>query len=289
MKSIKLSNGLDVPVIGLGTSLRGKTLESTQVFIDSVKYAIEIGYRHIDTAKCYNNEHLVAKAIQESSVKREDLFITTKLYPDDLGYEKTLKAFEKSCNKLQVKYIDLYLIHFPGQPIGSRKAAVTAERAKELRLESWRALEKLYADKRCGAIGVSNYLERHLNEIVQAKLSLPMVNQCEFHVYYNNKELLHVCNKLGVQFEGYSPLGKGNILKDNLVIELAAKYHKTPAQIAIRWSIQNGVLTIPGSVTLQRIKENFNVFDFELSKHDLESMWKLNINDKVSWDPTDVI
>lgn len=285
----KLNNGVEIPVIGLGTSLRGKKLESTQVFIDSVKYALSIGYRHLDTAKAYNNEHLIAAAIKESQFKREDLFITTKLFPDDMGYEKTLKAFDKSCAKLQTNYIDLYLIHFPGQPEGSRKVQKSTDKARELRLESWRALEKLYSDKRVRAIGVSNYFPRHFDEIAEAEMRLPMINQCEFHIYYNNKELFDACEKLGIQYEGYSPLGKGTILKDPIVEKLALKYSKTPAQIAIRWSIQNNVITIPGSVTLERINENLNVFDFELSDEDFNLLWTLNRDEKVSWDSTNVL
>ena len=289
---VKLSNGLEMPIIGLGTSLRGKATKcESNDFVESVKHAISQGYRHIDTAKAYNNEHLVGKAIKEASVKREELFVVTKLYPEDMGYDKTVKAFEKSCKQLQVDYVDLYLIHFPGLPLGGKKAQLTEEDAKKQRIETWKALEKLYDEGKCKAIGVSNFLKRHLDDLLnEPSLKIrPMINQCEFHPYYNNKELFDQCRELNIQFEGYSPLGKMNVLTDPLILDLAKKYGKTPAQIAIRWSIQNNIVTIPGSTNHQRIEDNFNVFDFKLDDEDMTKLWTLNKNEKVSWDPTNVV
>lgn len=157
----------------------------------------------------------------------------------------------------------MYLVHFPGQPTNSRKVQTNADKARDFRLESWRALEYLYSQQRCRAIGVSNFLERHLDEIREAEMSLPMINQCEFHPYYNNKELYETCRSLGIQYQGYSPLGKGNILSEPAVLRMAETYGKTPAQIAIKWSIQNNVVTIPGSVTNHRISENMDVSYFD--------------------------
>ncbi|CAF0959171.1 unnamed protein product [Brachionus calyciflorus] len=286
-KRIKLKNGVEMPVIGLGTSLRGKPNKvDNQQFIDSIKHALNIGYRHIDTAKAYNNENLIGQAIKESSVDRKEIFLVTKLFPDDMGFEKTLKAFEKSCKQLQVDYVDLYLIHFPGKP---NKPDAQLEKSRQLRLDSWKALEKLYNDGKCRAIGVSNFMKRHLEELLEAGMSLPMINQCEFHPYYNNKDLWDYCNQIGVQFEGYSPLGKGNLLNDDVVLSLAQKYSKTPAQILLNWCLRNNVITVPGSTNLERLEENFNVFDFSLSDSDVDLLWNLNKNEKVSWDPTNVV
>ena len=261
---IKLINGNELPLVGLGTSARGKKF-TPQEFVDSIKHALSVGYRLIDTAKLYNNEHLIAKALKESKqVKRDEVFLVSKVPPDELGYDRTLKAFETSCKQLHVDYLDLYLIHFPGKaPSNRSKEATTTtddyEKARQLRLDSWRALVKLYEEGKCKAIGVSNYMTRHLNEIVEAKLMMPMVNQCEFHCYYTNREIYDACNQMNIQFMGYCPLAKGALLNEELVKRLGEKYGKSPAQIAIKWSAQNRVLTIPASINLARIEENFKV------------------------------
>ncbi|RNA36597.1 glyoxal reductase [Brachionus plicatilis] len=286
-KTVELKNGIKMPTIGLGTSLRHKPNKvDNQQFVESVKHALKIGYRHLDTAKCYNNEHLIGQAIKESGIDRKDVFLVTKLFPDDMGYDKTLKAFDKSCKQLKVEYIDLYLIHFPAKLRGQNN---DLEKSRQVRLETWKALEKLHSDGKCRAIGVSNFMQRHLEEIIDAGMTIPSVNQCEFHPYYNNRELYDYCTKIGIQFEGYSPLGKGNLLNDPVVLELSKKYSKSCAQILLNWSIRNNVVTIPGSTNHERIEENFNIFDFSLSDEDVGLLWTLNKNEKVSWDPTNII
>lgn len=284
MRFVKLTNNVEVPIVGYGTSRYTKTAKiNDDECKNCIKHALEIGYRHIDTAKHYKNEHLVRKAIQESKIKRNEIFITSKLYPSDMGYENTLKSFEQTCKQLHTDYLDLYLIHFPAL-IGKKQ---TYDEAKKLRLETWLAFEHLYKEGKCRAIGVSNYLKHHIEEIFEANMLKPHVNQCEFHPYFNNKELFDYCKKNEILFEGYCPLAKGAIISDDNLISLANKYSKTPAQIAIQWSLQNDVITIPCSWNYQRIEEN--LFDeFTLEKEDFELLWSLDKNLKCSWNPLNV-
>ena len=265
---ISLTKEFSLPPIGLGTySLKGERLKS------ALDYALEIGYRLIDSGSYYGNEEDIGKVIRESEINREEILLTTKVWNTEQGYESTLKAFERSRKKLQVDYIDLYLIHWP-VPI--------------LREETWRALEHLYDEGLCRAIGVSNYYFPHLQEIIDNGRIVPMVNQIELHPFLNLSELLEFCRKNNIMVEAYSPLTNGYMLRDDKLLEIAKKYQRTPAQMMIRWSIQTGVIPIPKSQRQERIAENAEVFDFVISAKDMEMMNSWHENLHTDWDPSDV-
>lgn len=251
-----LNNGVRMPWLGLGVF---QVADGEEV-INSVRWALEAGYRSIDTAAGYQNETGVGTAIKESGIPREELFITTKLANKDQGYESTLKAFEESRRKLGVDYIDLYLIHWPG---------------RDKYKETWRAFEKLYNEGYIRAIGVSNFQIHHLESLKESSGIIPAVNQVEFHPLLTQKELLAYCKREGIQLEAWSPIMKGN-LDLPILQDLAAKYGKTPAQIVLRWDLQLGVVTIPKSVRKERILENADIFDFELSEEDMRAIDTLN-------------
>lgn len=271
IQSLKeLNNGIKIPMFGLGTFLNDKGKQA----IDSILYALEIGYRHIDTAAMYNNEKEVGEAIRESGIPREEIFVTTKLWNSDHGYDNTIKAFHRSLERLGLDYIDLYLIHWP---------------VENLRLESWRALERLYSDGLCKDIGVSNYMERHLDEILNNFSVVPAVNQVEFSPFLYLKELQNYCESKGIALESYSPLTKGHKLKNPRLIEIARSYNNSTSQILIRWCLQKGVIVIPKSSQKEHIKENADVFDFNISEADMNKLNNLNENYHSSWDPTNVL
>lgn len=257
-----------MPYLGLGVY---KTLgEETK---RAIHWALERGYRLIDTAAMYGNEKEVGEAIRESFLPREEIFITTKLWNDDHGYEKALKAFEESLERLKCEYIDLYLIHFPVEGI---------------RNETWKALEKIYQEGLCRAIGVSNYTIKHLEELLEFCNVLPAVNQVEFSPYLFQKELLAFCKSQKIQLEAYSPLTRGKKLNDLKLVEIAEKYHKTPAQILIRWALQHEIVVIPKSSHKERIYENADVFDFNISLEDMKLLDSFNENFRVCWNPENV-
>lgn len=271
IKSLKeLNNGIKIPTLGLGTYLNDKGKQA----INSILYALEIGYRHIDTAAMYENEKEVGRAVRESCIPREEIFVTTKLWNSDHGYDNTIKAFHRSLERLRLDYIDLYLIHWP---------------VENLRLESWRALEKLYNDGLCKSIGVSNYMERHLDEILNNFSVVPAVNQVEFSPFLYLKELQNYCESKGIALESYSPLTKGHKLKDSNLIDIARRYDKSTSQILVRWCLQKGVLVIPKSSKKEHIKENADVFDFNISETDMNKLDNLNENYHSTWDPTNVV
>ncbi|AGK54179.1 aldo/keto reductase [Bacillus sp. 1NLA3E] len=261
-----LHNGVIMPWFGLGVF---KVQDGSEV-IESVKAAIKNGYISIDTAAIYQNEEGVGQAIRESGVPREELFITSKVWNADQGYESTLQAFETSLTKLGLDYLDLYLIHWPG---------------KNKYKETWRALEKLYKDGRVRAIGVSNFQIHHLKDLISDAQIKPMVNQVEFHPHLSQKDLLSFCQQEGIQLEAWSPLKRGELLSDPTINEIAAKYQKTAAQVVLRWDLQNKVVTIPKSIKEHRIIENANVFDFELTAEDIERIDSLNKDDRIGSDP----
>ncbi len=264
--SVKLANGVEMPRLGLGV-WKAKDGEEVE---NAVKAAIETGYRLIDTAAFYKNEEGVGKAIKASGIMREELFITTKVWNDQQGYESTLQAFEESRKKLGLEYLDLYLIHWP---------------VKEKFKETWKALEKLYQDGWVKAIGVSNFQVHHLKDLIADAKVKPMVNQVEFHPYLTQKELLSYCKEENIQMEAWSPLMQGEVVRVDVIKELAEKYGKTPAQIVLRWDLQHGVVTIPKSVKEHRIRENADVFDFELSPEDMDKLDALNKNHRFGPDP----
>ncbi|WP_282940680.1 aldo/keto reductase [Paenibacillus sp. RC67] len=254
--STVLSNGVKMPWLGLGV---WKTQNGEEV-IQSVKAAIQAGYRSIDTAAAYGNEDGVGTAIKQSGISRDELFITTKVWNSDQGYDTTLKAFDDSRRKLGLDVIDLYLVHWPVK--GKYK-------------DTWRALEKLYKDGSVRAIGVSNFLVHHLEDLIAHSEIKPMVDQVEFHPLLNQSELRSFCPQHQIQLEAWSPLMQGN-LDLSLLKELGAKYSKSPAQIVLRWDLQHGVVTIPKSITARRIQENGNVFDFQLTQDEMAQLDALN-------------
>jgi len=264
-----LNNGVRMPWLGLGVW----QVEEGDEVIRSVRYALETGYRSIDTAAGYRNETGVGIAIKQSEISREQLFITTKLANHDQGYESTLRAFEESRRKLGLEYVDLYLIHWPG---------------KDKFKETWRAFEKLHKDGYIRAIGVSNFKIHHLESLLQDSDTVPAVNQVEFHPLLNQQELLQYCKKNAIQLEAWSPLMQGN-LNQPQIAELAGKHGKTPAQIILRWDLQHGIVTIPKSVRLERIQENANIFDFTLTEEDMKSLDELNQNHRFGPDPDELL
>ncbi|WP_226676164.1 aldo/keto reductase [Mesobacillus jeotgali] len=261
-----LHNGVKMPWFGLGVF---KVQEGSEV-LESVKAALRNGYKSIDTAAVYRNEEGVGKGIKEAGVPREELFITTKVWNSDQGYESTLQAFETSMEKLGLEYLDLYLIHWP-----------VAGKYKE----TWKALEKLYKDGRVRAIGVSNFHVHHLKDLMADAEIKPMVNQVEYHPHLAQTELLEFCKAEGIQMEAWSPLKQGELLSEPTITEIAEKHKKSPAQVILRWDLQNEVVTIPKSVKENRIIENADIFDFELSADDMDRLNSLNKNERVGPDP----
>jgi len=244
--TLRLNNGVEMPRLGLGTF---KAKEGSEVY-QSVQWALEAGYRHIDTAAFYANEESIGKAVKESGVPQAEVFLVTKLWNDDQGYDSTLRAFDASLKKLGRDYIDLYLIHWP---------------LKDLRGPSWKALLRLYEEKRCRAIGVSNYTIKHLEELLATSPLVPAVNQIEFNPFLFRRPLLDYCQSRGIAVAAYSPLARARKLEDPRLQAIAARLGKSPAQVAIRWGLQHGLIEIPKSVHRERIVENASVFDFELS------------------------
>lgn len=253
-----LANDVQIPCIGFGTwqTPDGETA------INSVKAALKAGYRHIDTAACYGNEASVGQAIKESGVPREEIFVTSKVWNTERGYEETLAAFETTMAKLDLDYVDLYLIHWPA-------AANQFENWKEINAQTWSALEELYIKGKVKAIGVSNFLPHHLEALLEGVKVVPMVNQIEYHPGFMQAESVAFCKAHNILVEAWSPLGTGNVLNNETLIMMAQKYSKTVAQICIRWVLQQGLLPLPKSITQSRIIENTEVFDFEIKEEDM--------------------
>lgn len=264
--TFELHNNVHMPYFGLGTY----QADNDQEVIDAVQYALDFGYRHIDTAAVYGNEQGVGKGVKKSSVPREDIFVVSKVWNADQGYESTLKAFEASLQRLNLDYLDLYLIHWPVP--GKYK-------------ETWRALEKLYKEERIRAIGVSNFMQHHLEDVLNDAEVVPMVNQMEFHPYVVQQHLLDFCASKGIQYEAWSPFMQGKLFTLDICESLAKKYGKSPAQVILRWNLQKGVVTIPKSSKKERIASNADIFDFELSQEDISHLDELDRSERIGPDP----
>lgn len=265
---IRLHNGVELPQVGLGVWKMDDATVQT-----AMAAAFEAGYRLIDTAKIYNNEIGVGKAVAASGLPREQIFVTSKLWNDSHDYDAALRAFDATLNDLGLDYLDLYLIHWP-QP------------KQHKFIDAWRALEKLYADKRVRAIGVSNFTPAHLTELMANSEIVPMVNQIELHPAFQQVETVSFCQQKGIAIEAYSPLMHGGkALEHPLIIEMARAYHRTPAQIILRWHTQRKRIVIPKSSQPGRIRENINIFDFELSNDDMAHIDAMDAGLRIAADP----
>lgn len=261
-----LNNGVKMPWLGLGVFL----VNEGQEVENAVRWALEAGYRSIDTAAIYGNERGVGKALRASGVPREEVFLTTKVWNDDVRAGRTAQAFQESLDRLGVDYVDLYLIHWP---------------VKGRCVEAWEAIEEIYRSGRARAIGVSNFLVHHLKDLLAHATVVPAVDQVEFHPYLLQPDLLRFCKDRGIQLEAWSPLMHGKIFNVPIVQRLAQKYGKNPAQIILRWDLQHEVVTIPKSVHKERIISNAQVFDFELSDEDMAALDALDEGRRVGSDP----
>ena len=264
--TVELKNGVPMPYFGLGVFQVHDGEEVKQ----AVKYALSAGYRHIDTASLYGNERGVGQSVRESSVPRKEIFVTSKVWNSDQGYANTLLAFDVSMKLLGFEYLDLYLVHWP---------------VKGKYIETWRALEQLYAEGRIRAIGVSNFLRHHLEDLLAHCKVVPMVNQMEFHPRLVQQELIDFCNSHTIQYEAWSPLMQGKIFNIKELQTLAEKYKKDIAQIVLRWNLQKGVVAIPKSIRRERIISNAQIFDFEITPKDTQAIDLLDKNERVGADP----
>jgi len=269
MYNVKLNNGVEMPILGFGVYQVPDPAECER----SVLTALEAGYRSIDTAAAYKNEEAVGNAIKNSGIDRKDLFITTKLWLSNTGYEKTKQGFEESLNKLQLDYLDLYLIH---QPYGDVHG-------------SWRAMEELYESGKIRAIGISNFQPDRVMDLIVFNKVVPAVNQIETHPFHQQIETQQFLKENNVQQESWGPFaeGKNNLFSNELLAGIGKKYNKSIAQVVLRWMIQRGVVVIPKSVTKERIIQNFDVFDFELSQGDMEQIKTLDEKQSAFFDHRD--
>jgi 2,5-diketo-D-gluconate reductase A len=269
MQYITLNDGASIPQLGFGVwQVPDAGAEA------AVTTALEVGYRHIDTAAAYENEAGVGRAIRDSEVPREDVFLTTKLWNRDHGYDAALRAFDQSLERLGTDYVDLYLIHWPVPE-------------QDLYIETWRALEKINSDGRARSIGVCNFTAETLERLVEQSSKTPAINQIELHPYFSQPAMRQLNEKLGVVTEDWSPLGQGGaLLKEPVLARVAEANGKTPAQVVLRWHLQLGDVVIPKSVTPSRIKENFEVFDFELTGPEMDEITTLRRDDgRIGPDP----
>ncbi len=249
---VTLGNSVHIPMIGFGTY----TIKDVKVMTDVIKYAYDVGYRHIDTASSYKNERAIGKALKKNKIPREKIFITSKVWINEMGYDSALKAFEKSCKYLDTDYIDLYLIHWP-----------TAKS-----METWMALERLYAEGKVKAIGVSNFTIEDLNVIVESNHIKPMIDQIEMHPGYPQIELNAYCKRHLIAVSASAPLARGAVFEDPVCREIAASCKKSVSQIVLRWQYQLGIISLPKSVTKERIIQNIDIFDFSLDRSEMEAL-----------------
>ncbi|RWZ55294.1 aldo/keto reductase [Halobacillus fulvus] len=265
-ETFTLHNGIQVPKVGLGVY----KMNDDEEVIGAVQSALDIGYRHIDTASFYDNEKGVGTAIKDSGIPREELFVVTKVWNDEQGYEETLQAFERSMDKLGLDYLDLYLVHWP---------------VPGKYTDTWKALEKLYKDGKVKAIGVCNFMEHHLDELMASAEIKPMVNQVEFHPRLYQKDLADYCAEHHIQLEAWAPLGRGKYFDASALKEAAERHDKTPAQVILRWHLQHDVMIIPKSSNADRQKQNADLFDFELTEAEMQDIDGLNKNERIGKHP----
>ena len=272
MEWTTLNNNVKMPMLGLGVY----KVEDGAVTVDTVKSALDADYRLIDTAAIYQNEESVGQALREAGIPREDVFVTTKLWNEFHGFDEALQAFQDSLDRLGLEYVDLFLIHWPMPRFGKF-------------VETYKALEQLYEEGRVRAIGVSNFEIEHLEQIIQSCSIVPAVNQVEIHPYLSQKELIAFCKRYDIQIQAWSPLMKGReALEDETIVKVANAHGKSPAQVILRWHLQNGVAVIPKSVTPSRIKENIQVFDFTLTKEEMAAIDALNRDERTGSDPKEM-
>lgn len=265
---MKLSNGINIPEIGFGTSL----IEGEQC-VDVIRQALKNGYRHIDTASAYKNEQEIGRAIKESNIQRKELFITSKVWKDSMGYDNTIESFYNSLERLQLDYIDLYLIHWP------------RNNDKQLNIDTWKALETLYKENKVKAIGVSNFLKHHLEIILNNCEIVPMVDQLEFHPGLMRNETLEFCKENNIIVEAWAPLGKGKMLENETLTNIAKKYNKSVAQICIKWCIQNNVIPLPKTTNENRMIENLESSNFLISDEDMKKINEMKFFAGSTMDP----
>ena len=251
---VEMNDGRSIPVIGFGV-----WQVPDDVVVDATLKALEVGYRHIDTAYLYLNERGVGEALRRSGLDRDDIFVTTKVWNTDHGYDETLRAFDKSTGLLGIDEVDLYLIHWPTP-------------ARDIYLDSWRALIRLREEGRARSIGVSNFHEAHLRKIIDETGVIPAINQIELHPWLPQTHMRDIDARLGIKTEAWSPLGSGRLIDDPVIAEVAAKHGKSPAQVMVRWSMQLGNIVLPKSVTPERIEQNIDVFDFVLDDADMAAI-----------------
>lgn len=264
--TIKLNSGAQIPQIGFGTWQINPSSRAEKATLA----ALETGYRHVDTARVYLNEKGVGKAIKKSTLPRNEIFLTTKLWRGD---KNPVKALDKSLKRLDQEYVDLYLMHWP----------------QDNRVETWKVMEKLHGEGKAKAIGVSNFTIKHLTELIEKTDIVPAVNQVEFHPFLYQQELLEFCDKHGIVVEAYSPLAHGKKMDDPTITEVASRYNKSNAQIMIRWAIEHGMVVIPKSKNPERIAQNLDVFDFGINTKDMNLLDNLNENLRTCWDPTNIV
>ena len=264
--TVKLANNVAMPYFGLGVF---KTLEGTEVE-NAVKWALESGYRHIDTAAIYKNEKGVGNAVKSSGIPRNELFLTTKVWNENQRNGTVMEGFEESLELLQTDYVDLYLIHWP---------------VKERYNKTWKVMEEIYRSGRAKAIGVSNFLQHHLEDLFSIAEIIPMVNQVECHPYLVQQPLIDFCQSHNIVYEAWSPIMRGKVNEIPLFNELSKKYSKTPVQVVLRWDLQKGIVTIPKSVHKERIQSNADIFDFELSDEDIRRIDTLDKNERFGAHP----
>ena len=270
---VRLNQGVEIPWLGLGVF----QTEPGPVTRDAVRYALETGYRAVDTAAMYRNEADVGEAVRQSGIPRDEVFVTTKLWHTEHGYDSALRAGRASAERLGLGPIDLYLIHWP------------RANSPEDRLDSWRALIRLKSEGVCRSIGVSNYTVRHLEELRSHSDVVPAVDQLEFHPFVYDPELVGYCERAGIRLEAWSPLTRGRQLDHPTIVSVAAARHRTPAQVLLRWGLQHGVIELPKSVHRERIRENAQLFDFALTPHDMAALDALKGGPRVGmWNPADI-